>query len=630
MKNKLEIKVGNKVIWKKMIYEIMDINELYFVLKKNDDGKTYKLTEEDFYREYRNSFIAPYTSNPEFFSIDINTLDSKNKEAAIRISKYLSCFLQIHNAKISELNNIIKKVANDIEDPNPPCIATLYNWNKKYVFDKKINFRSLIERKIRISKLDEEVEILIKDCVNDNYLNNQKITIRQLHRLINNKIWQKNMLEDNNLKEPSYETVRQFVNLIDKKAVVLKRYGAIEAVKQYKTYKLGIKASRILEYVEIDHVFLDININYQDLSLGRPVLTLLIDNYSLSILGVYISFGKPNKNCVIQALKSAILPKEDVNKIVGETNSKWVQFGTIENLITDNGKEFHSNDFKSICLELGINIQYAPPYHPWYKRYVENYFSALNKQLISSLPGSYHNNIKDKNTLSYDIFIQILYTYIIDIYHNKYNQKKKGTPYNLWKESQKSNPLSIAFSYDELNIIMGGTLERSISKLGISIDNVYYNDENLNFIRRHSLNNYKVKIKRNWDDISYIYVFSDFEKKYIKVFAIDQEYTKDKTIFQHHCILKIARKDSRNQDDKDKIYSAVKKINDYLEKNKKINKPLKRHDKVLHYKNISSSTFTDHHKVDQKDKNIIPNYDNTQDLEDITDDNDNWSIFNRD
>lgn len=630
MKNKLEIKVGSKFLWKRVLHELININELCFILQKIDDKKIYRMTEDEFYKEYRANLIVPYTSNPEFYSIDLNTLDDKKQENAIRISKYLTCFLQVEHDKTNELINIINKVSKEINDPNPPCVATLYNWNKRYVIDNKIDFSYLIAKQIRTPKISEEVEIIIKNSINDFYLNSQRITIRQLHRLINNKIWQKNIVEEKKLKEPAYETIRQFVNLIDKKTVVLKRYGAIEALKQYKTYKQGINASRILEYVEIDHVFLDIEVNYRNVILGCPVLTLLIDNYSLSILGVYIGFGTPNTNCVIQAIKSSILPKDHINDIVDQTNSKWIQFGSIENLITDNGKEFHSNDFKNICLELGVNIQYAPPYHAWYKRYVENHFGVLNKKLISRLPGSDKKNAKQGNTLSYDSFIKILYTYIIDIYHNSYNLRKKGTPYTLWKESQKSNPITIPFSYDEINIIMGSTLERSISKMGISIDNIYYNDEGLNFIRRNNLGNSKVKIKRNWDDISYIYVFSIFSKKYIKVFAVDQEYTKNKTIFQHRCILKVASKDSRNKSDKEKIYSAEQKIDEYIAQAAEQKKYPKRKDKVLYYKNISSSTFKDDQKDQENNKNHIFNYDNIQDLDEIIDDNENWSVFNRD
>ena len=236
--------------------------------------------------------------------------------------------------RTNELINIINKVSKEINDPNPPCVATLYNWNKNYVINNKIDFSYLIAKQIRMPKISEEVEIIIKNSVKDFYLNNQRITIRQLHRLINNKIWQKNIVEDKKLKEPSYETIRQFVNLIDKKTVISSRYGNIEAIKQYKTYKQGIKSSRILEYVEIDHVFLDIEVSYEDVSLGRPILTLLIDNFSLSILGLYIGFGKPNTNCVIQAIKSAILPKEVIHKNIEGLKSRWFQYGIMENLIS--------------------------------------------------------------------------------------------------------------------------------------------------------------------------------------------------------------------------------------------------------------------------------------------------------
>ncbi len=630
MKNKLEVKAGNKFLWKGVLYELISINELYFTLQKLDDKKIYRMTEDEFYKEYRANFIVPYTYTPEFYSIDLNTLDDKKQKNAIRISRYLTCFLKVEHCGTNELINIINKVSEEINDPNPPCVATLYNWNKSYVVDSKIDFSYLIAKQIRTPKISEEVENIIKNAVNDFYLNSQRVTIRQLHRLINNLIWKKNIAEDKKLKEPAYETIRQFVNLIDKKTVVSSRYGSIEAIKQYKTYKQGIKSSRILEYVEIDHVFLDIEVSYDDVNLGRPILTLLIDNFSLSILGLYIGFGKPNTNCVIQAIKSAILPKEVIHKNIEGLKSRWFQYGIMENLIVDNGKEFHSNDFKSICLELGVNIQYAPPYHPWYKRYIENFFSTLNKKLIDNLPGSYHRSENKKYSLPYHSFIQVLYIYIVDIYHNTYNQRKRGTPYSLWKDSQKNSPVSLPFSYDEINIIMSKTLQRSISKSGISIDNIYYNDENLNFIRRNTLGNCKVKLKRNWEDISYIYVFSDFLKKYFKVNAVDQEYTRGKTVFQHECILKISSKDAKNESDRDKIYSAVNRINEYLLSLGDNNKKAKRKDKVLYYKNVSSSIFNIDPELTRNDGSPISDYDKIKDLDEKIDDNDDWSIFSRD
>lgn len=78
--------------------------------------------------------------------------------------------------RTNELINIINKVSKEINDPNPPCVATLYNWNKNYVINNKIDFSYLIAKQIRMPKISEEVEIIIKNSVKDFYLNNQRIT----------------------------------------------------------------------------------------------------------------------------------------------------------------------------------------------------------------------------------------------------------------------------------------------------------------------------------------------------------------------------------------------------------------------------------------------------------------------
>ncbi|MCY1227309.1 Integrase core domain protein [compost metagenome] len=556
-------------------------------------------------------------------------MDEEKKNKAIRISKYLFELLKIKQKTVKELQYLINKVSLEIKDLNPPSQSTLYKWKNKYIINNNISFDIFKGNKFRSSRLHEDVEEIIKNSINEAYLTTCKISIRHLQRIINRKIYEENCNNCKSLKEPAYETIRNYINLLDKKTVVSKREGLIEALKQYKTFRQGINATRILEYVEIDHVFLNININYEDVILGKPVLTLLIDNYSLSILGIYIGFGKPNTNCVLNSLKSALLPKNSINEVIDKFNSKWIQFGTIENLITDNAKEFKSNDFKNICLELGINFQYAPPYHPWYKRYVENHFGVLEKKIISNMPGSYNNN-KLTDAIPYNVFIKIIYTFIVDIYHNSYNRRKKGTPYNLWKLSEKNNPICISLPYDQINIIMGPTLERVISKTGISIDNIYYNDESLNFIRRNNILGSKVKVKRNWDDVSYIYVYCSFSNKYIKVCAVDQEYSKNKTIFQHECVMKVAIKESKNLDDKEKIYSAERKINQYLDDIMKPIKKPKRKDKILYYMNISETTFNKNKEKSFDNDKLIFNYDNIQEVDEDSDDNDEWDVFNRD
>lgn len=118
-------------------------------------------------------------------------------------------------------------------------------------------------------------------------------------------------------------------------------------------------------------------------------------------------------------------------------------------------------------------------------------------------------------------------------------------------------------------------------------------------------------------------------KKYFKVNAVDQEYTKNKTVFQHECILKVSSKDSKNKSDRDKIYSAVNRINEYLVSLGN-NKKAKRKDKVLYYKNVSSSIFNNDPELTRNDGSPISDYDKIKDLDEKIDDNDDWSIFSRD
>ena len=60
------------------------------------------------------------------------------------------------------------------------------------------------------------------------------------------------------------------------------------------------------------------------------------------------------------------------------------------------------------------------------------------------------------------------------------------------------------------------------------------------------------------------------------------------------------------------------------------NKKAKRKDKVLYYKNVSSSIFNNDPELTRNDGSPISDYDKIKDLDEKIDDNDDWSIFSRD
>ena len=65
------------------------------------------------------------------------------------------------------------------------------------------------------------------------------------------------------------------------------------------------------------------------------------------------------------------------------------RFGVPNNIITDNGTNFTSNEFKEYCQEMGIKISYASVAHPQTNRQVEKanglVTAGLKKRLLAPL-----------------------------------------------------------------------------------------------------------------------------------------------------------------------------------------------------------------------------------------------------
>ncbi|NEU84634.1 DDE-type integrase/transposase/recombinase [Nostoc sp. UIC 10630] len=158
----------------------------------------------------------------------------------------------------------------------------------------------------------------------------------------------------------------------------------------YDPVQEGPRPSRPLERVEIDHTLLPFFVVDTDtrMPIGTPSLTSAVDKYSGVIVGYYLSFEPFSSLSVMQCLLHTIHPKDYVKNKFPSVTKDWNAYGIMEILVVDNGKEFYSQHFQDACQELGISIQYTPPYMPWYKSSVERTFSSYNTQLLQGQPGA--------------------------------------------------------------------------------------------------------------------------------------------------------------------------------------------------------------------------------------------------
>lgn len=76
-----------------------------------------------------------------------------------------------------------------------------------------------------------------------------------------------------------------------------------------------------------------------------------------------------------------------------------IKFGIPENVVIDNGKDYTSKHFESVCLNLGINMIIVPPFSGECKPHVERVFGTLSRQLFEQIPGYIGHNVAQRSEL---------------------------------------------------------------------------------------------------------------------------------------------------------------------------------------------------------------------------------------
>jgi hypothetical protein len=176
---------------------------------------------------------------------------------------------------------------------------------------------------------------------------------------------------------------------------------------------------------------------------------------------------------------------------IPNVENDWDTYGLPETIVVDNGKEFYSTSFEDACLSLGIVIQYCPPKMPWYKSAIERYFGALNTQLLSHQPGKtfakfmQQNDYDSKNNavVSFDALQEILHIFIVDIYNQSGHPQLKSPRQKVWSKAIASFPPALPSSKNELSVLIGAIVERTVTRRGIEFEGLIYNCSELARLR---------------------------------------------------------------------------------------------------------------------------------------------------
>ncbi|HZS45371.1 MAG TPA: Mu transposase C-terminal domain-containing protein [Blastocatellia bacterium] len=527
------------------------------------------------------------------------------------------------------LNPIIRSVSEKIRDIRPPSWNSVNRWYNLFINagqDIRVlipAYKSRGNRKTkysgsRLRQFDEtadqkavEIARIVDQAVRTKYLSSNRPTVQSVYEEVIEKVLTENRLRESadRLPLPNISSIYRFVQRLNPYETDAARFGKRYANEKYRANQQGPRPAKALERVECDHTKLDLMVvdPKTRLPLGRPWMTTLLDVYSKMVLGFYLSFHSPGYHSVMQCLLHSVRPKSYVKKAYPVVRNNWQTYGVPELLVVDNGKEFHSRSFEDACLQLGINVQHAPPRRAWYKASIERWFGTQNKRLLHRLPGTTFLTLFDKQDydpqrhaiVTLDALLEMVHIWIIDIYHQNIHRGIGEIPVRRWEQSIAEWPPRLPSQADDLKILLGFLEHRKLGRSGIELFGLHYNSPDLSVLRRAVKSHEKVRLKYDPNDISTVYVWDQLKNEYAAVPALDQQYTFGVTLWQHKIIQRYARRAANSQVDLGALIEAKGHIQQIVERERLLKRKISASQRVARAMNISQPDF-------QTEQAVIP------------------------
>jgi|GEM_PF-680534 len=326
--------------------------------------------------------------------------------------------------------------------------------------------------------------------------------------------------------------IHRYISRMDPWELDRARWGKRIADRKHQPVRSQRLARRILERVEIDHSPLKVVVGTEAGPIGQPWLTVLIDYYSRMVLGFCLGFEPPSYAVLMEALRTAILPKTDLVKRFPRIQGTWPCFGIPERIVCDRGSDLISKDFEQAAFQLGIELDFNPPRTPHFKGTVESFFDNLNDQLLSALPGRTFRSWErraDHNAdaglmLPYEALLEILHLHLVDVYAAAKHPTADKTRREMWLESAAEYPPSLPGSPDDLIVLLARRTERVVTSRGIELSGMFYTSDELMALRgelgANNLDIDRLQVRYNPWDLGEAWVLNPVTETYIRVQAV--------------------------------------------------------------------------------------------------------------
>ncbi len=336
------------------------------------------------------------------------------------------------------------------------------------------------------------------------------------------------------IKEPRRTWVYERISALEQqpdegKALIIARYGEEMWEYEQKIFDhFAHIATRPLQYVFADYCLLKVFI-VDEATRSEPSrlwLTLLIDAYSRSVLGLALTYEGPCIDSIQDALLNTIQPKTWLTKLGIE--GEWPCFGIPVQLSLDNAWSNHSHSLESLAGLISQNGEYTSidlvfrkPYKARQGALIERYFreikavikERLKGAIQSSHPKDIHNAAEEACLLYEDIY-KFIVEEIVAYQNRPHSELDKMTPNQKWEQGLRSIPPAVPPLTEEVKRYFwreyNGT--REILGKGIGLFNMHYWSPKLGTTKAPKAERGKriqYTIRYNPSDISCVALFRD-------------------------------------------------------------------------------------------------------------------------
>ncbi len=432
-----------------------------------------------------------------------------------------------------------------------PGVSTVMGWRSRASgkSDPVAALRDRDDRKGRHGpRYHGDVLVVMREVRDLKYLRKTpRISLKKAVQIAGDKIKliNKTRPESQRLPIPKRRAFVSVVKEVDAAEVLARRYGADVAMRMMRTSLGGVRTSRPLERVEIDHTVLAIILLDEDFTpLGRAFVTAAKDAHTRAVPGFYWGWENPSVVSLARCLRLAMSPKGGFLSAYPSVKSDWPCWGVAETWVIDNGMEEHASAIRQAASECGVQkVEFCARAAPWQKPNIERYFRQQDQALLQNLPGATMENISAKTDFDprkdmlvrRSTFGRLIVKWLVDVYMRERQAiLKNKSPYDMCKASEGTfTPFMPTKTTLLERLFLRQLDDRLLDHAGVEYDCLVYNSLDMKVVREKLGARLKLSIRVSDEDVGFIYVGVPGYDVWVKVPCLDQDYACGLTRWQH-------------------------------------------------------------------------------------------------